>query len=87
MAIFIGLGVSLNLYEQYSVDKTKLPLKLETHSRFQRWLSNLKDKLSEVIRGEKNTDWQRSDSEIDYYCHIPPEGYANVFTQTLRRVL
>jgi hypothetical protein len=44
VAIFIGIGVSLNLYEQYSVDKTKLPLKLETHSRFQRWLSNLKDK-------------------------------------------
>jgi hypothetical protein len=44
IAIFIAIGISSNLYEQYSIDKTKLPLKLETHSRFQRWLSNLKDK-------------------------------------------
>jgi hypothetical protein len=44
ISLSIGGVISLNLYEQYSVDKTKLPTKLETHERFQRWLSNLKDK-------------------------------------------
>lgn len=44
IAILIATGVSFNLYKQYSVDKTKLPFKVESHSRFQRWLSNLKDK-------------------------------------------
>lgn len=44
IAIFIATGVSYNIYKQNSVDKTKIPTKLETNSRFQRWLSNLKEK-------------------------------------------
>lgn len=44
ISIFVAGVVTLNLHDQYSIDKTKLPIKLETHSRFQRWLSNLEDK-------------------------------------------
>jgi hypothetical protein len=44
ISLLIAGVISLNISEQYSIDKTKLPIKLETHSRFQRWLSNLKDK-------------------------------------------
>jgi hypothetical protein len=44
IAILIAGGVSFNLYKQYSIDRTKLPSKLELHSRFQRWITNLKEK-------------------------------------------
>lgn len=44
IAIVIAIGVSINLHKQYSVDRTKIPFKLESHSRFQRWLSNLEEK-------------------------------------------
>jgi hypothetical protein len=44
ISIFIAVGVALNIREQYSIDKSKLPSKLEANSKFQSWLSNLEDK-------------------------------------------
>lgn len=44
IAILVAVGVSLNIREQYSIDKSRLPTKLETNSKFRSWLSNLKDK-------------------------------------------
>jgi hypothetical protein len=44
LVAFMVTGVILkNFYDEYSIDKTKLPLKVETHPRFQSWKSNLKD--------------------------------------------
>lgn len=44
IGILVAFGVAINIREQYSIDKTKLPTKLETNSKFRSWLSNLKDK-------------------------------------------
>lgn len=44
IAILVAIGISLNIREQYSIDKSRLPSKLETNSKFKSWLSNLKDK-------------------------------------------
>jgi len=44
ISILVATSISINLYKQYSVDKTKVPNKLETNYRFQRWLSNLEEK-------------------------------------------
>jgi hypothetical protein len=41
---FISLGVGINLNQQYSVDRTKIPSKLESNGKFQKWLTNVKNK-------------------------------------------
>lgn len=40
----ISLGVGINLNQQYSVDRTKIPSKLESNGKFQKWLTNVKNK-------------------------------------------
>lgn len=44
IAILIATGVTLNIKKQYSIDKSKIPNKLETQSQFQKWLTNVKNK-------------------------------------------
>ncbi|NBO36018.1 hypothetical protein EBU91_00500 [bacterium] len=44
IAILIAIGVSLNLQKQYSIDRSKIPAKLEANGKFQRWLTNIKNK-------------------------------------------
>ena len=42
--ICVGLTVYLNVKEQLSIDKSKIPSKLEENSKFQKWLTNAKNK-------------------------------------------
>ena len=44
IAILVATSVTLNIKKQYSIDKSKLPTKLETNSNFQKWLTNAKNK-------------------------------------------
>lgn len=44
IAILIGVGVSLNVKEQLSVDKSKIPSKLEADSQFQKWITSTRKK-------------------------------------------
>lgn len=44
IAILIATGVSLNIQKQYSIDRSKIPSKLEANGKFQRWLTNVKNK-------------------------------------------
>ena len=40
----VGLGLFLNIQKQRSVDKSKLPERVEQNRLFQRWITNLKNK-------------------------------------------
>jgi len=42
--LLVALGVGLNLNQQYSVDRSKIPSKLESNGKFQKWLTNVKNK-------------------------------------------
>lgn len=42
--ICVGLVVFFNIKEQLSIDKSKIPAKLEENSKFQKWLTNAKNK-------------------------------------------
>jgi len=42
--ICVGLTVFFNIKEQMSIDKSKIPAKLEENSKFQKWLTNAKNK-------------------------------------------
>jgi len=42
--ILIGIGVGLNVKEQLSIDRTKIPSKLEADSQFQKWITSLRKK-------------------------------------------
>ena len=42
--VCVALTVFFNIREQMSVDKSKIPAKLEENSRFQKWLTNAKNK-------------------------------------------
>jgi hypothetical protein len=44
IAVLIAGGVILNVKKQYSIDKSKLPNKLETNSQFQKWITNARNK-------------------------------------------
>ena len=47
--ILIVLGVSSNLYEQRSLDQSKIPEFIESNNDFQKWITNLKNKgLNEI---------------------------------------
>ncbi len=42
-------GVAINFYQQFSIDRSKLPSKVEEHNSFQRWITNLKNNdLTEI---------------------------------------
>jgi hypothetical protein len=42
--VFVGIGLYSNIAQQAAKDRTKLPLKVEDSSGFQRWITNLKKK-------------------------------------------
>jgi len=44
IAILVAGGVVLNVQKQYSIDKSKLPTKLESNSQFQKWVTNARNK-------------------------------------------
>jgi hypothetical protein len=44
IAVLIATGVVLNVKKQYSIDKSKLPNKLESNSQFQKWITNARNK-------------------------------------------
>jgi len=44
IVFLVALGVGINLNQQYSVDRTKIPSKLESNGKFQKWLTNVKNK-------------------------------------------
>ena len=44
----VVVGVASNYYEQISIDKSKLPSKVEDSTGFQRWITNLKNKGVEI---------------------------------------
>ncbi|OGC45123.1 hypothetical protein A2V49_04705 [candidate division WWE3 bacterium RBG_19FT_COMBO_34_6] len=50
--ILISFGVGINYYKQYSVDKSKLPEKVEESRGFQRWITNLKNKDLDFINAD-----------------------------------
>lgn len=44
ISILIIISVGINVKKQFSIDKSKLPSKLETNTIFQKWLTNAKNK-------------------------------------------
>ena len=50
----IGFGVYLNINEKLSIDRTKIPEKVETSKGFQKWITNAKNKGFEIEADEFN---------------------------------
>lgn len=44
IALLIAVGVSLNIKEQQSIDRSKIPSKLEADSQFQKWITSMRKK-------------------------------------------
>lgn len=44
IVMLVALGVGVNVQEQMSIDRTKLPEKVELSKGFQKWITNLKNK-------------------------------------------
>ena len=42
--LLIGIGVSLNIKKENSIDRSKIPEKVEQSKGFQKWITNLKNK-------------------------------------------
>lgn len=65
----IALGVYINIQEQLSVDRSKLPEKIEENNGFQRWITNLKNKGLDHVEADEfrlqeeneiyNTKWMK----------------------------
>jgi len=81
----VGLGLYTNVMQQKSIDKSKLPQKVEEERMFQRWMTNLKNKGLEIEADEfrlkeeneiYNTTWMTVKSVDD------PEDKA-LFEKTL----
>jgi hypothetical protein len=75
----VGLGLGLNIQKQKSIDKSKIPQRLEEERLFQRWITNLKNKDLDIEADEfklkeeneiYNTTW------IDVYSADNPEQKA-----------
>jgi hypothetical protein len=72
--VAVGLGVYSNISEQFAVDRSKLPLKVELYKGFQRWITNLKNKGLDIKADEfrlkeeneiYNTKWVKVYSDDD----------------------
>ena len=50
--ITIGFGVYLNIAEQLSIDRSKIPEKVESSKGFQKWITNVKNKGFEIEADE-----------------------------------
>jgi hypothetical protein len=73
------LGLNLNIQKQRSIDKSKLPERVEQDTLFQRWITNLKNKELDIEADEfslkeeneiYNTTW------MDVYSAEDPEQKA-----------
>ena len=69
IAILVATSVTLNIKKQYSIDKSKLPTKLETNSNFQKWLTNAKNKGIKI--------------EGDNFRYVEEKNIYNTIIQTL----
>jgi len=85
-AIFglVAIGAGINVYENLSTDRSKLPDKVEKAKGFQRWITNLKNKGLEEIEADGfvlveeneiyNTTWMKVSSfeknEQEFYENI-----------------
>ncbi len=49
---FTGFGLYLNIRQQQSIDRSRLPQKVEQDRMFQRWITNLKNKGLEIEADE-----------------------------------
>lgn len=74
ISISIAVGVYSNVLEQKSIDRSKLPQKVEENNGFQRWITNLKKKEIETEADEfrlieenevYNTKWMKVYSADD----------------------
>ena len=84
--LLVGFGVFINVQEQLSVDRSKLPEKVEEHKGFQRWITNLKNKGLEYINADDfflieeneiyNTRWMKVYS-------LDEEGRQEEFEKTI----
>lgn len=50
----VGLGLGLNIQKQRSIDKSKLPERVEEDRLFQRWITNIKNKGLDIEADEFN---------------------------------
>ncbi|MBN1162627.1 hypothetical protein JXA34_02690 [Patescibacteria group bacterium] len=50
--LLVALGVGINIKQQFEVDYSKIPNKVEENSGFQRWITNLKNKDIEIEADE-----------------------------------
>jgi hypothetical protein len=50
----VGLGLTLNIQKQRSIDRSKLPERVEEDRLFQRWITNIKNKGLDIEADEFN---------------------------------
>lgn len=86
--VAVAIGLVLNVREQRSIDRSKLPSKVEQSSGFQRWITNLKNKGFEIEADEfrlleeneiYNTKW------MSVYS-IDQEGMRDIYNNTVEAV-
>jgi hypothetical protein len=81
------MGAAININEQLSIDRSKLPEKVEEEKGFQRWITNLKNKGLDFVDADEftlveeneiyNTKW------MEVYSFDEP-GRQEEFEQTIR---
>jgi len=84
--LLVGFGVYINVQEQLSIDRSKLPEKVEEHKGFQRWITNLKNKDLDFVDADEfslieeneiyNTKWMQVYS-------LDEEGRQEEFEKTI----
>jgi hypothetical protein len=66
--ILVALGAGINIQKQLSIDRSKLPEKVEQDKGFQRWITNLKNKGLDFVDADEftlveneiyNTKWMK----------------------------
>ncbi len=51
--LLVGAGVYINVRQQLSIDRSKLPEKVEENKGFQRWITNLKNKGLDYVDADE----------------------------------
>ncbi len=51
--LLIIFGVTINVHKQLSIDRSKIPQKVEENRGFQRWITNLKNKGLEQVNADE----------------------------------
>lgn len=84
--LLVGFGVYINVQEQLSIDRSRLPEKVEENKNFQRWITNLKNKELDYINADEfslieeneiyNTKWMQVYS-------LDEEGRQEEFEKTI----